>query len=937
MSKQDNPTEFGAVLDGTGKKAVNCQMVTWLFLDADKGDDVEMLEESLRKCGIAYLIVESSSSRQGANPFKFHCYIPIEPITLASKAMQGIDWQRTVDITELWWRSVHKAARSVFAAVGNMRFDSAVDKLVQPTFVAHRPLSCGPEADRYTSWSDGKVLNISALLRAAAPLLGYRAEATVQPVAVSLLGAELATYAARATGRGVVGFENGDKGITQASPELTPVTSLGPTPNESTGTLVFKALDYFGMVGGKHDAESHYTLCPWREHHESAVRQGMQDNYDSSVLVFTHGSQAGEDGGFKCYHTGRGIAGECDQATAADVLRWARKRSAPIPNRPEWDMGAPLPVPPEVVQAEKSTSADVAFATAPDLRVEPESIDTSQFRNDDDYIGGFGEETAVPAAPSPEPTPLVEIEVSQDLVEQARLAIEVVAAHPKFYQRSNNIVDIVDEAPGITTRGRRRPKIRTTTKPYLHAVLSHYAFWYTWQWPKGSSEPIKARTRPDKDAVGAVLAAGQFDTRQGAFCKMRHLVDIIYTPVFRPNGTLLTEPGYDVSTGLLLRDETQCPSVQNDPTKTELRAALATILSPIKYFPFRNGGVDQAVWLSAVFTPFLRYVGEEGTLGCKPFFLVSANRAGGGKTKLVNLATLISDGRYAAMSGKMLGDDGELERIMGMHIEAGTPALCIDNIPIGVPLASPVLEAFITTPEYITRKIGTSLRIKASNFAGLLWGTGNGAETGGDMLRRTLRIDIEDQSENPANRYTGDEVDIETKVKADRAMYVHAVLTLLSGFFAARARGHIVTLPAGGFGSFDGWSATARSAVVWCGLPDPVYARGREVDDSMLAGLRHLVNHLRTCCPQGDLVGNIARLLVKNRSSVKRDNAVAAFDGHLVDEGLTLNGQSGDSSKLGKHLKTFSGLVVFVDDKRWQLRVTKRASGSFVDVVEVTK
>ena len=55
------------------------------------------------------------------------------------------------------------------------------------------------------------------------------------------------------------------------------------------------------------------------------------------------------------------------------------------------------------------------------------------------------------------------------------------------------------------------------------------------------------------------------------------------------------------------------------------------------------------------------------------------------------------------------------------------------------------------------------------------------------------------------------------EVLADRGRYVAAALTVVRGYFAAGRPD-----PAPRLASFEGWSDTVRSALIWLGRPDPV-------------------------------------------------------------------------------------------------------------------
>jgi putative DNA primase/helicase len=89
----------------------------------------------------------------------------------------------------------------------------------------------------------------------------------------------------------------------------------------------------------------------------------------------------------------------------------------------------------------------------------------------------------------------------------------------------------------------------------------------------------------------------------------------IETPTLRPDGTLLTEPGYDIASQLYLDPgAVKFPAIAANPTREDAREALLAVLEPIKDFPFeptedeRWGGqtASRSVALSAMLTGLVR-------------------------------------------------------------------------------------------------------------------------------------------------------------------------------------------------------------------------------------------------------------------------------------------------------------------------------------------
>jgi hypothetical protein len=97
------------------------------------------------------------------------------------------------------------------------------------------------------------------------------------------------------------------------------------------------------------------------------------------------------------------------------------------------------------------------------------------------------------------------------------------------------------------------------------------------------------------------------------------------------------------------------------------------------------------------------------------------------------------------------------------------------------------------------------------------YATGNNVAVAADTARRVCHVRLESPDERPEERQDFRHPNLLAWVGEDRARLLTAALTILRAYFAAGRPDQ--GLPA--WGSFEGWSALVRSAVVWVGLPDP--------------------------------------------------------------------------------------------------------------------
>lgn len=92
--------------------------------------------------------------------------------------------------------------------------------------------------------------------------------------------------------------------------------------------------------------------------------------------------------------------------------------------------------------------------------------------------------------------------------------------------------------------------------------------------------------------------------------------------------------------------------------------------------------------------------------------------------------------------------------------------------------------------------------------------TGNNLRFAGDLTRRALLCSLDPGCERPELReFAFDPIEA---VKANRPLYVHAVLTILRAYHVAGRPQKVSPT-----GSFESWSRLVRAALVWLGEADP--------------------------------------------------------------------------------------------------------------------
>jgi putative DNA primase/helicase len=118
---------------------------------------------------------------------------------------------------------------------------------------------------------------------------------------------------------------------------------------------------------------------------------------------------------------------------------------------------------------------------------------------------------------------------------------------------------------------------------------------------------------PPWDLIGVVLA-------NESRWRFPRVAGVITTPTLRPDGSLLSAPGYDPRTELYLWPTMQMPLIPAAPTKDEAGAALAVLKELFVEFSFKRKApaLDLSVSLAGLMTALLRGslpTAVEGLLG----------------------------------------------------------------------------------------------------------------------------------------------------------------------------------------------------------------------------------------------------------------------------------------------------------------------------------
>ncbi len=434
--------------------------------------------------------------------------------------------------------------------------------------------------------------------------------------------------------------------------------------------------------------------------------------------------------------------------------------------------------------------AKAAPAFRPVLRFEKPSSGSS---------GSDDEEYPNPFRVVDDDRPIITITTEEHIVNDQ--AISALLGDDSIYQRGCILVRVVsDTSPA--SKGIRRPfapRIDPLPPPLLRERLAANARWLSIHHTKDGE--VERPSRPPAWCVAAVHA-------RGSWKDIPHLEAVIDYPILRPDGSLLSQPGYDPDTGLLLEIRGTIPNVPDHPTKDDVNAARDLLLDVVADFPFEREA-HRAAWLAALLTPLARFAFD----GPAPLFLVDANVRAAGKGLLLNCISRIITGNEFTIATYSADEDELRKRITSLAI-GGDRLVLFDNVE--GKFGNATLDAALTGTSWKDRLLGVNRMAEAPLY--MTWfATGNNVSVGADTARRICHIRLESPNERPEERNDFRRPNLLAWISENRPHLLAAALTILRGYCAAGKPN--MNLPT--WGSFEKWSALVRSAIVWTELPDP--------------------------------------------------------------------------------------------------------------------
>ncbi len=338
--------------------------------------------------------------------------------------------------------------------------------------------------------------------------------------------------------------------------------------------------------------------------------------------------------------------------------------------------------------------------------------------------------------------------------------------------------------------------VQEMTADTVQYELTHAAeFWRTPK--KGEPEMVS----PPKDVCNYVLSASQW-----SFPRLSGITSI---PVFRPDGTIVCERGYDPVTGLIYDPPAGFTvSVPEEPTQEDVEDALVLIYEMIGDFPYADQAARANVFALAM-TPILREVID----GPIPLAAIDKPTPGTGATLLIESLALATSGSEPGALGAV-EDDNEMRKQITAKLRSGERWLLLDNV--NVELKSASLARALTATVWEDRILGVSktLRVPVKN----VWvATANNLELSLEIARRSYWIRLDAQLAKPWERDPNQfrHPDLKGWVRENRSAILGALLTVGRNWFV---KGQPVPKDTPVMGSFEAWSRTLSGVLHAAGI-----------------------------------------------------------------------------------------------------------------------
>ncbi|WP_333745914.1 bifunctional DNA primase/polymerase [Streptomyces sp. IBSBF 2950] len=323
-------------------------------------------------------------------------------------------------------------------------------------------------------------------------------------------------------------------------------------------------------------------------------------------------------------------------------------------------------------------------------------------------------------------------------------------------------------------------------------------------------------------AVACELLFGDLDAADN----LRNVRGITHTPIARPDGSILDEPGYDHDTGYLYMPHPGMvvPPIPVNPTSVDIKNARELLEYWVCGFPFVTDD-DRVNFLGLAITPVIREMVDS----VFKFGVFTAPASRTGKSLLAQQMRNLHGGICRAATPK---NGEEWNKSISSILSSTTgPVVTWDNVK-GT-LKSPEMDSLLTNKEFALRGVGQGSEVLVPNDR--VWTmTSNNANLGGDLVQRAIWIKLNAKTSRPENRIGFKIKNLDRWTMDNRGPLVAAMLTLVRAWVnAGRERDELGDV-------YGYWRGTVRGILKVAGFEgtfDLDESKGQDVsDESQAAG-----------------------------------------------------------------------------------------------------
>lgn len=401
-----------------------------------------------------------------------------------------------------------------------------------------------------------------------------------------------------------------------------------------------------------------------------------------------------------------------------------------------------------------------------------------------------------------------------------------VATDAGTYQFGGGLVEVAvvkrDEGAGGVKRAKGTHVLKPLSPSALGRVFSRYMFVTREDGRRKGDDPRKIVDMP-RSLCEAFLSLPSFHP-------IPEIVGICEAPLLDPQGREYSAPGYHPGIKVLLVAADEVKPARGVAGRSRATAGLKKLRKLLRGFKFKTEA-DESAAIASILTALNRK-----SMSAAPMFQITAPAAGSGKSKLVDVVSIIVVGRPAAVLAIGRDENEFTKRLTGV-LAQGLPIITLDNITREFGREDLLLQS-LTQTTVLLRLLGGSGIMHAPTLT-TFFATGNNLRPVSDLKRRSALVRMDAGVERPEHRVF--DFDVLQEAADQRDELIRAALDISKAYLEAGAPEVTVKDATGKesalkpAGSFETWDRMVRRPLVWIGMPDPLESAEtlRELDPEL--------------------------------------------------------------------------------------------------------